>query len=55
MTTITVKVRIEVEEEIEIDVESDLMHESIEEYMDGVTSNLQDHILLEDYAEWELV
>lgn len=54
MTTITVKVKVELEEEIEIDVESDLMHESIEEYMDGIISDLQNHICLDDYAEWEL-
>tara|TARA_R100001510_G_scaffold56671_1_gene62729 strand:+ start:3053 stop:3220 length:168 start_codon:yes stop_codon:yes gene_type:complete len=54
MTRITVKVKVEIEEEIEIEVETDLMHESIEEYMDGVVSNLQDHICLEDYAVWEM-
>lgn len=55
MTIITIKVKVELEEEIEIDVESGLMHESIEEYMDGVIQDLQNHICLEDYAHWELV
>lgn len=54
MTTLRVKVKVELEEEIEIDVESDLMHESIDEYMEGVISNLQDHVFVGDYAEWEL-
>jgi hypothetical protein len=55
MTTLKVKVKVELEEEIEIDVESDLMHQSIEEYMDDVMLDLQNHICLDDYAEWELV
>ncbi len=55
MTTIKVKIKLEIEEEIEIDVESDLMHESIEQYMNGVASNLENHVFVEDYVEWELV
>ena len=54
MVTIRVKVKVEVEEEIEIDVYSDLMHDSIEEYMEGVIDNLEHHVVLSDYAEWEL-
>jgi len=54
MTTITVKVKVELEEEIEIDVESDLMHQSIDEFMDDVISNLQHHIHLEGYADWQV-
>tara|TARA_R100000655_G_scaffold2737_1_gene10556 strand:+ start:96 stop:263 length:168 start_codon:yes stop_codon:yes gene_type:complete len=54
MTRITVKVKVEIEDEIEIEVETDLMHVSIEEYMDNVLSNLQEHICLENYADWEV-
>lgn len=54
MTRITVKVKVEIEEEIEIEVETHLMHQSIDDYMDGVVRNLHDHICLEDYAEWEV-
>ena len=52
MTRITVKIKIDIEEEIEIEVETDLMHESIDEYMDGVMSNLQDYVCLE--GDWEV-
>ena len=53
MTTITIKVKIEIEETIEIDAE-DLMHQSIDDYMDEVSCNLQDYIDIDCGFDWEL-
>ncbi len=53
MTTITVKIKIEMEDEIVIDID-DLMHQSIEDYMEDVTSDLSSYTDIDNYIEWEL-
>ena len=53
MTTITVKIKIQMEEEVLIDID-DLMHQSIEDYMDDVMSDLPSYTDIENYVEWEL-
>jgi hypothetical protein len=53
MTSITIKVKIELEEEIEIDVD-DLVHQSIDDYMDYVRENPQDYVDIDIGFEWEV-
>ena len=53
MTTIKIKLKINIEEEIEIEA-TDLMHQSIEEYMDYVEDNLHEYLYLTDGVEWEM-
>ena len=53
MSTITIKVKIEMEDEVVIDID-DLMHQSIEDYMDDVLSDLSSYTDIENYIEWEL-
>ena len=49
-----VKVKIEIEEEIEIEAD-DLIHQSIEDYMDYVRDNPQDYVDIDVAFDWELV
>ncbi len=51
MSKIKIKVKIELEEEIEIQVQ-DLIHQSIDEYMDTVEDNIYDYVHLD--LDWEL-
>jgi len=53
MSTITIKVKIEIEEEIEIEVE-DLIHQSIDDYMDHVSEYPQDYMDLQNGIVWEV-
>ncbi len=53
MSTITVKIKIEMEDEVVIDID-DLMHQSIEDYMDDVLSDLASYTDIENYIEWKL-
>ena len=53
MTSITIKVKIEVEEELEIDID-DLIHQSIEDYMDYVRSNPADYLDIDCGLDWEV-
>lgn len=53
MTSITVKIKVELEEEIEIDID-DLIHQSIEDYMDYVRENPQDYINIDMGFDWEV-
>ena len=42
MSTITIKIKIEMEDEVVIDID-DLMHQSIEDYMDDVLNDLSSY------------
>ena len=53
MGTINIRVRIEIDEIIEIEAD-DLMHQSIDEYMDNVVENPGDYVNLYDSVEWEV-
>lgn len=53
MSTITIKIKIEMEDEVVIDID-DLMHQSIEDYMDDVLNDLSSYTDIENYIEWEL-
>jgi hypothetical protein len=53
MGTINIRVKIEIDEIIEIDAD-DLMHQSIDEYMDAVAENPGDYVNLYDTVEWEV-
>ncbi len=50
---ITIKVKIDIEEEIEIEAH-DLMHRSIDDYMDYVRDHIQDYIDIDSGFDWEL-
>ena len=54
MSTIKVKVKLEINEELEIEVE-DLMHQSIDDYMDDVRNNPQDYVDIDNGFDWELL
>tara|TARA_R100001510_G_scaffold56671_1_gene62730 strand:+ start:3221 stop:3385 length:165 start_codon:yes stop_codon:yes gene_type:complete len=53
MSSIKIKVRIDITDEIEIDAE-DLMHQSIDDYMDDVRYNLHDYVCVDSGFEWEI-
>ena len=53
MSSITIKIKVELEEEIEIDVD-DLLHQSIEDYMDYVRDNPHDFIDIDCGFDWEV-
>tara|TARA_R110000751_G_scaffold109345_14_gene206505 strand:+ start:1882 stop:2043 length:162 start_codon:yes stop_codon:yes gene_type:complete len=52
--SIKINVVITIDEEIEIEGE-DLMHQSIDEYMDHVRDNLTDYIDIDNNFDWEVV
>ena len=54
MTTIKIKVKINIEDIIEIDAD-DLMHQSIDDYMEDLISEPTDYIDIHNGIEWELV
>jgi hypothetical protein len=53
MTSITIKVKVELEEEIEIDID-DLIHQSIEDYMDYVREYPQEYLDFDVGFDWEV-
>ena len=53
MSKITVKIKIQMEDEVVIDID-DLMHQSIEDYMEDVMSDLSSYTDIDNYVEWEL-
>ena len=53
MTTVTIKVKIDLEEELEIEAD-DLIHQSIDDYMDDVIDNPSDYIDIMNGIDWEL-
>ena len=53
MSSIKIKVKIEIEEEIEIDAD-DLIHQSIDEYMDYVRDHPHDYIDIDCGFDWEV-
>jgi len=53
MSTIEIKVKIEIEETIEIDVDN-LIHQSIDDYMDSVRSNPEDYLDIDCGFDWEV-
>ena len=53
MSTIKIKVSIDITEEIEIEVD-DLIHQSIDDYMDEVRNNLTDYMDIDNGFDWEL-
>ena len=53
MGSITIKVKIEIEEEIEIDAD-DLIHQSIDDYMEDVIDNPSDYVDIMNGIDWEL-
>ena len=53
MSTIKIKVKIEVVDIIEIDAD-DLIHQSIDDYMDDVIDNPSDYIDIMNGIDWEL-
>lgn len=53
MSKIKIKVVIEINEIIEIEAE-DLMHQSIDDYMDEVRYNLHDYVSIDNGFDWEI-
>ncbi len=53
MTTINVKVKIQLEEDIEIEAD-DLIHQSIDDYMEYVRSHIQDYVDIDSSFDWEM-
>tara|TARA_R100001443_G_scaffold3750_4_gene11617 strand:+ start:374 stop:538 length:165 start_codon:yes stop_codon:yes gene_type:complete len=53
MGSIKIKLKIQIEDIIEIDAD-DLMHQSIDDYMDDVTYNLQDYVDVDNGLHWEI-
>jgi hypothetical protein len=53
MSTITIKVKIELEEDIEIEID-DLIHQSIDDYMDYVRNHIQDYVDIDSSFDWEM-
>ena len=54
MSTIEIKVILNLEETIEIEFD-DLMHQSIDEYMDYVRNHIHDYIDIDAGFDWELL
>jgi len=54
MSSIKIKVKIQIEEEIEIDAD-DLIHQSIDDYMEDVIDNPSDYIDIMNGVEWNVV
>ena len=53
MGIIEVSIKIQIEEIIEIDTD-DLMHQSIDSYMEDVVCNIEDYVDIHSNAEWEV-
>lgn len=53
MGIVEISIKIQIEEIIEIDAD-DLIHQSIDEYMEDVVCNLEDYVNLHDSVEWEV-
>jgi hypothetical protein len=53
MSSITIKVKIEIEEEIEIAVD-DLIHQSIDDYMEDVLDCPSDYIDIMNGISWQV-
>ena len=53
MSSITIKVKLRIDDEIEIEFD-DLMHQSIDEYMDYVRNHIHDYIDIDCGFDWEL-
>ena len=53
MSTIKIKVKIQIEEEIEIEAD-DLIHQSIDDYMEDVIDHPSDYIDIMNGIDWEL-
>jgi len=53
MSSITIKVKIQLEEDIEIEID-DLIHQSIDEYMDYVRDNPHEYIDIDCGFDWEV-
>lgn len=53
MSTVKINVKIQIQETIEIEAE-DLMHQSIDDYMDEVRYNLQDYLDVDSGLDWEI-
>ena len=51
--TVKITVKVQVNETIEIEVE-DLMHQSIDDYMDEVRYNLSDYVDVDIGFDWEI-
>ena len=54
MSSITIKVKIQIEEEIEIDAD-DLIHQSIDDYMEDVIDNPSDYVEITNGIDWHVV
>ena len=54
MSSIKIKVRIEIEDVIEIDAD-DLIHQSIDDYMEDVIDHPSDYIEITNGIEWMVV
>tara|TARA_R100001163_G_C5061642_1_gene198575 strand:- start:2073 stop:2237 length:165 start_codon:yes stop_codon:yes gene_type:complete len=53
MTKVKITVKVQLHETIEIDAE-DLMHQSIDDYMDEVRYNLTDYVDIDNGFDWEI-
>ena len=53
MGIVEVSIKIQIEEIIEIDTD-DLMHQSIDAYMEDVVCNLEDYVDIHNSVEWEV-